>query len=181
MGKEVEIKVLHIDPKAIEEQLIRLGAPKVKHELQTNRLFNAEDYLNQTGHPGYLRLRTVEDKLTGDTLHEFTLKENISEEGARQNIETDVLLEDWASMVYIMEKLGLAVNQVGYKERISYLYNEVLVEIDIWDKETYPNPYLEIEGASIEKIYETLDQMGLSRDQVSTKSILELRHELGLV
>lgn len=180
MGKEIEVKVLNVEIDKLKQKLIDMGAVLTKHELQTNKLFDVEDKLSVLGPHSYLRLRKIEDKLNSVESYELTLKENIPNKKVRENIETNVVIDSEENLLKILAVLGVEVCQVGFKERISYKINNVLVEIDIWDKETYPHPYLEIEGESIEKIYETLDILELSRENVTTKSILELRQEVGL-
>lgn len=180
MGKEIEVKVLNIDIDEVKNRLINIGAVLIKHELQTNKLFDVEDKLAILGANSYLRLRKIEDKLNSVESYELTLKENIPNQKARENIETNVIIDNEENLLKILSVLGVSVEQIGYKERVSYKINNVLVEIDIWDKETYPNPYLEIEGEDIDSIYKTLDLLGLSRENVTTKSILELRQDVGL-
>ena len=61
MQREIEVKVLGIVPKEIEEKLISLGAEKINREMQKNYTF-----VPQTGdfEKGYLRIREsiVDDK-----------------------------------------------------------------------------------------------------------------------
>ncbi|MCI5972826.1 MAG: adenylate cyclase, partial [Anaerococcus sp.] len=64
------------------------------------------------------------------------------------------------------------------KERISYRYKNQRFDIDIWDKETYPEPYMEIEFSNQSKIDEIIDDLGIDRKNVTNKSITELREDL---
>ena len=66
----------------------------------------------------------------------------------------------------------------GEKERISYRYKNQRFDIDIWDKDTYPEPYMEIEFSNQSKIDEIIDDLGIDRKNVTNKSITELREDL---
>ena len=64
------------------------------------------------------------------------------------------------------------------KYRESYKINDVLIEIDINDKSFYPNPYVEIEGESINEIEEVVNILGYSMEDTTSKSIFELIEDL---
>jgi adenylate cyclase class 2 len=56
----------------------------------------------------------------------------------------------------------------------------VLVEIDTWDKEHFPFPYIEIEAESSEKIYAALTLLEIPHDKATSKSLTEIKKELGI-
>ena len=136
MQREIEVKVLGIVPKEIEEKLISLGAEKISREMQKNYTFAP-----QTGEfeKGYLRIResTVDDKKTPI---ELTFKEVKNDEEVRINNEFTVHIDSVSLMTSILEKMGVKLKYKGEKERISYRYKGQRFDIDIWDKETYPHP-----------------------------------------
>ena len=45
----------------------------------------------------------------------------------------------------ILKDLKYEIIEEGYKERKSYKYNNIRFDLDKWDKDTYPFPYMEIE------------------------------------
>ena len=52
-----------------------------------------------------------------------------------------------------------------------------MFEIDTWDEETYPKPYLEIEVSSYEDLEKAITLLDLDRSQITTKAIDELRKD----
>ena len=174
MQREIEVKVLGIVPKEIEEKLISLGAEKICREMQKNYTFAP-----QTGEfeKGYLRIResTVDDKKAPI---ELTFKEVKNDEEVRINNEFTVHIDSVSMMTSILEKMGVKLKYKGEKERISYRYKGQRFDIDIWDKETYPHPYMEIEFTNQSKIDEILDDLDIDKSRVTTKSISDLISEL---
>ena len=81
-------------------------------------------------------------------------------------------------MTSILDKMGVKLKYKGDKERISYRYKGQRFDIDIWDENTYPHPYMEIEFTNQSKIDEILDDLNISKDMVTTKSISDLISEL---
>lgn len=174
MQREIEVKVLGIVPKKIEEKLISLGAERISREMQKNYTFAP-----QTGEfeKGYLRIREsiVDDKKAPI---ELTFKEVKNDEEVRINNEFTVHIDSVSMMTSILEKMGVKLKYKGEKERISYRYKGQRFDIDIWDKDTYPYPYMEIEFTNQSKIDEILDDLDIDKSRVTTKSISDLISEL---
>lgn len=174
MQREIEVKVLGIVPKEIEEKLISLGAEKISREMQKNYTFAPQ---KGEFEKGYLRIREsiVDDKKTPI---ELTFKEVKNDEEVRINNEFTVHIDSVSMMTSILEKMGVKLKYKGEKERISYRYKGQRFDIDIWDKETYPHPYMEIEFTNQSKIDEILDDLDIDKSRVTTKSISDLISEL---
>ena len=174
MQREIEVKVLGIVPKKIEEKLISLGAERISREMQKNYTFAP-----QTGEfeKGYLRIREsiVDDKKAPI---ELTFKEVKNDEEVRINNEFTVHIDSVSMMTSILEKMGVKLKYKGEKERISYRYKGQRFDIDIWDKDTYPHPYMEIEFTNQSKIDEILEDLDIDKSRVTTKSISDLISEL---
>ena len=174
MQREIEVKVLGIVQKKIEEKLISLGAERISREMQKNYTFAP-----QTGEfeKGYLRIREsiVDDKKAPI---ELTFKEVKNDEEVRINNEFTVHIDSVSMMTSILEKMGVKLKYKGEKERISYRYKGQRFDIDIWDKDTYPYPYMEIEFTNQSKIDEILDDLDIDKSRVTTKSISDLISEL---
>ena len=174
MHREIEVKVLNIDADNIEEKLIALGAKEVSHEFQTNYTFSPkeDEFTN-----GYLRIR--ETKFIDDSKKiELTFKEAEDSDDFRVNKEYTVNIDSISMMTKILNQLGVFLEFKGEKERKSYSYKGQRFDIDIWDKNTYPDPYMEIEFTNMDKIDEVLDDLGIDKVNVTTKSISELRENL---
>jgi adenylate cyclase class 2 len=178
--KEIEVKVLNIDPDKIEKKLVKLNAEKIKNEHQVNLIFDTPGFSLNKGYGGYARIR-VKRNLDND--YEkilFTVKKNISSEGARQNIEHEVEIDSCDQMWKIMTDLGYELKHKGEKHRISYRLDDILFEIDTWDKDTYPEPYLELEVQDKKDIERAAELLNLNRDNITCKSIQQLRSEAGI-
>ena len=172
--KESEVKVLNIDKDEIEKKLIDLGAKLIKDENQINYRFDTEDgYLKKT-YNGYLRIRITENLLNGETKNTLTFKRSLKRNTLRINEETDTDISDWESTAKILELLGYKQKKPGYKHRRSYIYDNIIFEIDTWDKDTYSKPYLEIEMSTEEELEKAILLLDLDRSQVTTKPIDEL-------
>lgn len=175
--REREVKVLNIDKEEIEKKLIDIGAVLVKDENQINYRFDTDDYLLKKTYNGYLRIRITKSNLSGETKSTMTLKRNIKRDSVRVNEEIDTDLSDWESAAKIIELLGYKQKRPGYKHRRSYMYENILFEIDTWDEQTYAKPYLEIEVTTEEELEKAINMINLDRSQITTKTIDELRKD----
>lgn len=180
MTKELEVKVLGIDKQNIEKRLENIGAKLLSKEYQINTLYDSDDKIVEKLGDGYLRIRETKNLITGEVKVLFTLKKNMSSETARENIEIETMVTDKNALNSILQHLNLKVIHEGTKERISYVYDDIRFDIDTWDKSTYPYPYLEIEVAEKEDIKRAVELLGLDEQSVTTKSLRELRAEIGL-
>ncbi|MDU1954704.1 class IV adenylate cyclase [Peptoniphilus lacydonensis] len=175
MEREIEVKLLDIDIENFEEKIKALGAEFVREEEQTNIT------INSTAHKiykkdGYLRIRIAKSE-EGEKKY-FTFKENISNVKVRDNIEHTTEVSNVEDLINILKCLGYDKFHKGFKNRKKYTLNGLIIDIDTWDKKTYPKPYVEIEAPSMEEIYSLVDKLGINRESVSTMSIDELRKSL---
>lgn len=181
MSREIEVKVLNIDVEEMKIKLIELGAKKIKDEYQVNTLFDVKNQLMKSGIKGYLRMRMVRDRLKEETKYEFTLKESLSTDGnARINREIETHIDNPESLIEILGILGIPIHGEGTKDRQSYQLRQMLFEIDTWDENIYPDPYMEIEVPNEEVLEDAIVLLKLDRNNITTKSIDELRTEKGL-
>lgn len=175
--REKEVKVLNIDKKAIEKKLINMGATLAKDEEQINYRFDTEDGFLKKTYNGYLRIRITKNNLTGEIKNTITFKKNINRDSLRVNEEIETDISDWENTAKIIELLGYKRKRPGYKHRKSYIYDNIMFEIDTWDEYTYPKPYLEIEVSTEEELEKAIRLLNLNRDEITTKPIDELRKE----
>jgi adenylate cyclase class 2 len=175
--REKEVKVLNIDKEAIEKKLVDMGAVLVKDENQINYRFDTNDYFLKKNYNGYLRIRIIKNNLSGETKSTMTFKRSIKRDSLRVNEEINTDISDWESAAKIIELLGYEQKRPGYKHRRSYMYENILFEIDTWDEQTYTKPYLEIEVTSDEELEKAIAMLNLDRNQITTKPIDELRKD----
>jgi adenylate cyclase class 2 len=81
-------------------------------------------------------------------------------------------------MLSVLGELGFDKVTVGFKDRTSYLFYGARLDLDVWDKETYPNPYMEIEVNNEERLAEILGVLQIKPESVSRLSIVELQRKL---
>lgn len=178
--REMEVKVLDIDKELIEEKLISIGAELVKDEFQTNLVYDSSDRALKEKYRGYIRIRITEDFITGVITKTMTFKKNISIGKIRNNVEYETEITNENDTDQIIKHLGFDNQHRGTKHRKSYRYENILFEIDTWDKNTYPKPYLEIEVIDEGQIEKAIKLLNISNDQITSKSIEQLREEVGL-
>lgn len=174
MHREIEVKVLNIDVDQMEDKLLSLGAEKVSIENQTNYTFTPKDGEFENG---YLRIRETKP-IDGEKKIELTFKQVENSDEVRVNNEYTVNIDSVSMMTKILDQCGIELQYKGEKERKSYSYKGQRFDLDIWDKATYPHPYMEIEFTNQDKIEEILSDLGISKDDVSTDSISQLREKL---
>lgn len=180
MVKELEVKVLNIDIEEIEKKLQGLNARLISKEVQTNTLIDSSERPIKSYLDAYLRIRESKDLLNNINTTTFTMKKNVQNKTLRENIEFNTNIESKDSLLQILKDLGFDKISIGYKERTSYELNGARIDLDIWDKDTYPDPYLEIEVQDESDLDEIIDLLDIPRENVSRKSIVELRRMLKL-
>lgn len=178
MSNELEVKVLNIDTEAMERKIIALGGKLIANEKQTNTLIDSEFRPIKSFIDAYLRIRHTRELISGNEFSELTLKKNLRNDVLRENIEMNVAIADEKTMLNIFKELGFDKVTVGFKDRKSYSLNGARLDIDVWDKNTYPNPYMEIEVDDEKQLAYVLDALQIKPDNVSRLSIVELQNRL---
>lgn len=175
--EEKEVKVLNINKEEIEKKLIEAGAVLIKDENQINIRFDTENNFLKKSYNGYLRVRTTNNLLDNTVSNTLTLKRNVNNDKFRLNEELETEISNCEETIKILELLGYKAKSPGYKHRKSYKFNNIIFEIDTWDKDTYPKPYLEIELTCEEDLEKAIELLNLDRTQITTKSIGELKKD----
>ena len=167
--KEVEVKVLSIDPDAVEKKLLELGAEKTFSELMTVRYFDKKNGdIRKKG--DLLRVRKFGDERT-----EVCYKTNKRvENGFKVCDEYNLSGESFAEAVKLFENLGYKVTCAYEKKRTTFLLNDLEIVID-----QYPQipPFVEIEGTDTESIEQLIKDLNLSGNERSSRAIGGLLQE----
>lgn len=171
---EIEVKVLNIDKDEIERKLINLGAKLVKDEDQVNMRFDTIDNYLKKNCNGYLRIRKTKNYINGKSTNTLTLKKNISRNNCRINEEIETEISNVEEMIKILNELNYIMKAPADKHRRSYIYDDILFEIDEWDKKVYAKPYLEIEVKHEEKLEQAIKLLDIDRRNITVKPIEEL-------
>ncbi len=181
MELELEVKVLGMDIKKLENQVIQQGGSLIADEEQVNILIDSKEKPIKSYLDAYFRIRETRDLLNDKTNIDLTLKKNIGIKAIRQNQELNVKIDDKDTMLKILKDLGFDKLEVGYKKRRSYDFMGARLDFDTWDKNMYPYPYMEIEVMHIKDLHKITKALNIPQDKISTKSIKELRNELSLI
>ena len=176
--RELEVKILNMDLNDLELKIQGLGATLTSKEVQVNTLIDSKDNFIQNKLDSYMRIRETKSLLTDKVNFTLTMKKNIERDGIRENIEINTDVADKQSMLEILKSLGYEVFKEGYKERTSYTLGNIRFDLDTWDKETYPYPYMEIEVNVEHELEDMIKLLNIPKENVSTKSIVELAAEL---
>ena len=176
--RELEVKILNMDLKELELKIIALGARLISKEVQVNTLIDSKDNFIENELDSYMRIRETRFTLKDKLKLTLTMKKNINRDGIRENIEINTDISDKEAMLKILDSLGYKVISEGEKERTSYELGDVRFDLDTWDKDTYPHPYMEIEVKDEDELEDVIKLLEIPRENISLKSILELKKEI---
>ena len=166
MDTEFEVKILDIDVDNIISKLESLGAKKLKEKDQKRYVYDFSPKKENS----WIRLRTDGGKTT------LTVKE-IENHKINGTKEIEISVDDFEKTNLFLEKLGYS--NKGYQEnkRVSYILDNVEIEIDFWPK--IP-PYLEIEGKSIQEVENIIKLMGYEKSQTTSINTTEVYKKYGI-
>ena len=166
--KEIEIKILGIDRKAVEERLVSLGAKKVfDDEIHALYYDFTNTALKDSGCALRLRLEGTKSVLS--------LKKFVESKEAKIREEHEIEVSDFNTMKYLLESLGLNAWLELKKRRTSYEFRGAHFEIDQYhDAYNYIPQFLEIEGHDIETIYACAELLGFRASDCKPWDILQV-------
>jgi adenylate cyclase class 2 len=152
--KEIEVKILEIDRKKVEETLISLGAKKIlDSDIQTIFFDFLDDKIVKA--KDVLRLRKEEDKI------ELTYKKVHATQTAKEAEEYSVDVSSIDVMRKILENLGLRETENMLKHRISYKLDNVRFDIDRYmENYSFVPEFMEIEAESTDLIDKYAEVLG---------------------
>jgi predicted adenylyl cyclase CyaB len=168
--REVEVKILEVKRKSIEETLARLHAKKVfDGDIQTlffdfrdSKIIKAKDVL---------RLRKDEDKV------ELTYKKVRVDKDAKNAEEYSVEVSDLEMTEKILQNLGLGIIDDMLKHRVSYKLDTVRFDLDRYlGKYDFIPEFLEIEAKNVKAIHHYAGLLGYEPKDClpwSTKELIE--------
>jgi adenylate cyclase, class 2 len=155
--EEIEVKFLNIDPQAMEQKFVELGAKKVFDRIFKSRVFDYPD-LRLNSQAAWIRLRDEGDKITLS----FKQRQGAQGDGGQTNdtgmTEHEVTVSDFEATSNIFFGAGFIQKFYEEKRRIRYMLGDV--ELDI-DYVPLLDPYLEIEADDWAKIDKTIEVLGL--------------------
>lgn len=173
MDIEKEVKVIGLDTEKIEAILKQNGAKQIAHTRQVNYALAHEASLIESN--SLLRIREESFLDQNKKKIEFTYKLREKKLGISDSKEYTVLVDDQVKLLQILELLGFTVAHKGSKERVSYEFMNARFDFDLWDKETFPERFIEIEFEDREDLKKILEYFNIPESCVTNKSIKELK------
>ena len=152
--KELEVKILEVNRKKIEETLTSLGAKKIfDGDIQT-MFFDFKDGTIIKA-KNVLRLRKEQDKT------ELTYKKVHVTQTAKLAEEYSVEVSNLETMKKILENIGLSITESMQKHRVSYTIDHTRFDIDRYvGNYGYIPEFMEIEAENIDLIHKYAALLG---------------------
>ena len=168
MHTEYEVRILEIDREKVLKKLEELHAEFQWDCLQKRYVY---DFIPKIDGK-WIRLRTNGKKTT------LTIKNLVSSEiDGTQELEIEV--DNFERTNLILKELGYEAKGYQENKRCQYLLNGVEIDIDSWP--LIPT-YLEIEGSSEDAVYNAVESLGFSKDDITTRDVegiyLDYGHKL---
>ncbi|MEJ8751033.1 class IV adenylate cyclase [Lagierella sp. ICN-221743] len=176
MEKELEVKLINIDLEEFKNSLLKKGASLTHHEKQENILISSKT-ANIICDRDYMRIRLVKDLLNNKSYNYLTYKKMVEDSEFKRAEEYTIEFDNLSNLKKILEFIKLDDFESTFKERFSYSYKNIRIDFDYWDRNSFPFDYAEIEANSEEELNKFLDEFSISRENISSKSIKELREE----
>lgn len=161
---EYEVRVLEINKDEIEKKLKELKAVLVEDVFQKRYVYD----FKPANPSKWIRLRTNGSKTT------LTIK-NVESSNIDGTKEVEIEVSDFDTTNEILEELGYIPRGIQENKRIKYDLNGVEVDIDTWPR--IPT-YLEIEGASEEEVYNTLELLGIPKEKAISLDVQRIYEEI---
>ena len=161
---EYEVRVLEIDKDEIQSKLKELNAVLIEDVFQKRYVYDFKPVISSK----WIRLRTNGSKTT------LTIK-NVESSNIDGTREVEIEVSDFDTTNEILGELGYTPRGIQENKRIKYDLNGVEIDIDTWPK--IPT-YLEIEGASEEEVYNTLQLLGITKDRTTSLDVQSIYEEI---
>jgi adenylate cyclase class 2 len=140
MQSEIEVKFVNVDHDAMRLKLEATGAILEKPLRMMRRAIIETPELKAQN--GFVRIRDEGDRTTL-TYKQF---DSLSIDGAK---EIEVTVNDYSQTVVFFAAIGLRHKSYQESKRETWRIGDVEVVLDIWP---WLNPFIEIEGSSIESV-----------------------------
>ena len=165
MKTEFECRILDIDVEDFKDRLRKVNAQKITERNMRRFTYDVDPKLNS-----WIRVRDDGERttITYKRIHTDTI------DGTK---ELEFGVDDFDKANQFIKILGYMPNAYQENRRISYVLNDVSIEIDSWPK--IPT-YIEIEGNSKEEIEKVVKLLGYSMDDTSTLDVVKIYAKYGL-
>ena len=157
MNSEIEAQFLNINKNKIREKLKEIGAECVKPEVLMRRVVFA------LGEHEYARVR---DEGGGKIV--MTYKHILDDKSILGKKEVNVTIDDYENGVLFLKSCGLRPKKTEDSYRETWMFDDVEICIDTWP---WLPTYIEIEGPSEDKVWDTAKKLGLKKEEARFGSV----------
>ncbi|MBR0432001.1 class IV adenylate cyclase [Candidatus Saccharibacteria bacterium] len=161
MNNEIEAQFLDIDKDEIRKKLRSLGAECKKPEVLMKRV------VFDLGEHCFARVRDEGNRIV------MTYK-NVSDDTSIMGTkEVNVEVDDYDKAILFLQSCGLRLKATQETYRESWKLDDIEFDIDTWP---WIPTFLEIEGPSEQKVWETAKMLGLDRKKAKFGSVDSTYH-----
>ncbi len=165
MNTEYEVRVLEINHDEMVKKLESLNAEFRFSSLQQRLVYD----LKPKQENKWIRLRT-DGKKTTLTIKDLQAK---SIDGTK---ELEIIVDDFDKANLILEELGFKNRGFQQNKRTQYILDGVEIDLDRWP--LIPE-YMEIEGKDEKSVYDTLDKLGINKEDIVTLDVASIYDHYG--
>lgn len=173
---EIEVKVLDVDIEAIRTKIVELNGVLIKREYQENYIYTLPTNLKNRN--GYIRIRRTHDLFKDTYENILCIKKIISQNDFRITDENEVTVSSIEDCKNFLEALEVKFFRKQNKYRESYLLLDSLIEIDEWDKDIFPEPYIEIEAKTPEILNSVLTALSIPKEKTTSLTLEEIKKNI---
>ena len=148
-----------------------------------DRYYDIDDTLTQGDQE--FRLRTKTNRDSGEAKHYLTFKDKAFEQVTRSKPEYETLVSDHYNTEQILFKLGYqkSAHYTKHCEIFNLKYHNASIEIALVQFDKLADTFIEIEtntldkaetDALFEKLYKLLEEIGLSKDQLTKEFYIDM-------
>lgn len=164
---EYEVSILEVDKNKIISKLESLGATFKGEYFQRRYTYD----FNPKVENKWIRLRTNGSKTT------LTIKDLQDSSIIGGTKETEIEVSDFDTTNEMLKQLGYNFKNYQENKRITYILNNVEIDIDSWPK--IPT-YVEVEGYNEESVKDIVNKINVDNNEVVTYGVTDIYNKYGI-
>lgn len=170
MQTEYEVKILDVNVEEIKKKLKEIGAKRVVERMMRRYVYDIEMDETRKDCSKWIRLRNDGERTT------LTLKE-IHNDNIDGTKEIEFGVSNFEKTHQFIENIGFPHTAYQENKRISYILDDVEIEIDSWPM--IPT-YLEIEGKSPDAVQKVVELLDFEMSQTTTIGVRKVYQKYGI-
>lgn len=167
MSKELEAKILDVDPASMRQRLLALGAVPVGSLTKQSRYVFDIDPADSSK---WIRLRTIGERTTLAVKH-------IHDDGIKGTEEYETPVNDADETLKMLEVMRFTPKAYQENYRESFDWRDAEISIDYWPQ---LEPYVEVEGSSEAQVVELVELLNPEGREVTSENTTELYRRRGI-